>query len=75
MNLQAIEAVVRRLFSDVEFRARAIAEPGAALSEYGLADEERAALTKLCTQLAIGTLTVAGFSAIGPDINIYGCWW
>ncbi len=54
MNLQAIEVIVRRLFSDADFRARAIAEPAAALAEYRLAAEERAALTKLCAQLAAG---------------------
>jgi hypothetical protein len=52
MNLHAIETVVRRLFSDAEFRARAIADPSAALEEYRLASAERTALTKLCVQLA-----------------------
>jgi hypothetical protein len=52
MNLHAIETVVRRLFSDAEFRARAIADPSAALEEYHLAAAERTALTKLCVQLA-----------------------
>ncbi len=54
MNLHAIETVVRRLFSDVEFRARAITDPSAALAEYRLAAAEQAALTKLCVQLANG---------------------
>jgi hypothetical protein len=54
MNLHAIETVVRRLFSDVEFRASAIADPSAALAEYRLAAAEQAALTKLCVQLASG---------------------
>lgn len=54
MNLHAIETVVRRLFSDAEFRARAIAAPSAALEEYQLAAAERAALTKLCVQMANG---------------------
>ena len=52
MNLHAIETVVRRLFSDAEFRARATANPSAALEEYHLAAAERTALTKLCVQLA-----------------------
>jgi hypothetical protein len=52
MNLHAIETVVRRLFSDAEFRARAIADSSAALEEYRLAATERTALTKLCVQLA-----------------------
>jgi hypothetical protein len=46
------QTVVRRLFSDAEFRARAIADPSAALEEYRLATAERTALTKLCVQLA-----------------------
>ena len=54
MNLHAIETVVRRLFSDVEFRASAIADPSAALAEYRLAAAEQAALTKLCVQMANG---------------------
>jgi hypothetical protein len=54
MNLHAIETVVRRLFSDAEFRARATANPSAALEEYRLATAERTALTKLCVQMANG---------------------
>ena len=54
MNLHAIETVVRRLFSDAKFRASAITDPSAALAEYRLAAAERAALTKLCVQLANG---------------------
>ena len=54
MNLQAIETVVRRLFSDAEFRSQAIADPSAALAEYRLAAGEQAALTKLCVQMASG---------------------
>ncbi len=54
MNLQAIETVVRRLFSDAEFRSQAIADPSAALAEYRLAASEQAALTKLCVQMANG---------------------
>ena len=52
MNLQAIETIVRRLFSDAAFRAEAIADPATALAEYRLAAEEQRALTKLCVQLA-----------------------
>lgn len=54
MNLSTIEAVVRRLMADDEFRARALAKPAAALSEYRLAPEEHSALTKLCLQMAGG---------------------
>ena len=53
MNLQAIEVVVRRLFSDAAFRAAAIADPATALAEYRLAAEERSVLSTLCTQLAV----------------------
>ena len=45
MNLQAIEVVVRRLFSDAEFRAAAIADPATALAEYRLAAEECSVLS------------------------------
>jgi hypothetical protein len=51
VNLHAIETVVRRLFSDAAFRARAIADPSAALAEYHLAAAERTALARLCVQL------------------------
>lgn len=65
MNLHAIETVVRRLFSDAEFRALAIADSSAALAEYRLAAAEQAALSKLCVQLAAdGSVTTkqqAGF--------------
>jgi hypothetical protein len=54
MNLHAIETVVRRLFSDAEFRAAALADPSTALAEYRLEAAERQALTKLCLQLADG---------------------
>lgn len=66
MNLPAIEIVVRRLFSDAEFRARAIADPQAALAEYRLAAAEQQALTKLCLRLADGT------TSTGPKV---GYWW
>jgi hypothetical protein len=64
MNLQAVEMVVRRLFTDAEFRARAIADPATTLVEYRLAAEERIALTKLCVQLAGGGLKVPGPSVV-----------
>ena len=54
MNLHAIETVVRRLFSDAEFRALAIADSSAALAEYRLAAAEQAALSKLCVQMSNG---------------------
>jgi hypothetical protein len=58
MNMQAIEAVVRRLFSDAAFRAEAIAEPVTALAEYRLAGSEQRALTTLCLQLNMGGQSV-----------------
>lgn len=67
MNLQAIETVVRRLFSDATFRAEALADPSAALAEYRLAAAERAALTKLCVQMASG--------ATVTDKQQLGIWW
>jgi hypothetical protein len=45
VNLQAIEIVVRRLFSDAEYR---------------FAAAEQQALTKLCLRLADGTATPTG---------------
>lgn len=64
MNLQAIETIVRRLFSDAEFRAQAIADPATALAEYRLAADEQRALTKLCVQLAgDGRLAASGAQA------------
>jgi hypothetical protein len=54
MELQNIEAAVRRLFSDDEFRSTAIANPEAAFAAFDLRGEQREALSKLCTQLANG---------------------
>ncbi|MFO7271881.1 MAG: hypothetical protein DIU58_010575 [Sphaerobacter thermophilus] len=54
MDLRTVETVVRRLFTDAEFRARAIEDSAAALSEYRLGAAEHAALSKLCLQLASG---------------------
>jgi protein-L-isoaspartate O-methyltransferase len=68
MNMQAIETVVRRLFSDAAFRARAIADPATALAEYRLASSEQQALTKLCLQLNIGGTSV-------EDKVQAGGWW
>ena len=64
MNLQAVEIIVRRLFTDAEFRARALADPGTALVEYRLAAEEQIALTRLCVQLAGGGLKIPGPSIV-----------
>ncbi|HEY8599038.1 MAG TPA: hypothetical protein VIL85_11445 [Thermomicrobiales bacterium] len=60
MNLQAIDMIVRRLFSDADFRSQAIADPAAALAEYRLAAAEQQALTKLCVRLADGQMAVPG---------------
>lgn len=64
MDLRTIETVVRRLFTDAEFRARAVEDSASALSEYRLGSAEHAALSKLCLQLAGGTKLNAG--PIGP---------
>jgi len=66
MNLQAIDTIVRRLFSDTDFRSQAIADPAAALAEYRLAAAEQQALTKLCVRLADGQLAV---------VSAGGFWW
>ncbi len=68
MNMQAIETVVRRLFSDAAFRARVIVDPATALAEYRLASSEQQALTKLCLQLNIGGTSV-------EDKVQAGGWW
>jgi hypothetical protein len=52
VELETIEAVVRRLFTDEEFRAAATADSAAALSEYDLGTNERAALASLCERLS-----------------------
>lgn len=52
MDLQTVEVVVRRLMTDAEFRAEALAKPAAALSEYRLGAAEHAALSKLCLEMA-----------------------
>ncbi|HEX7102373.1 MAG TPA: hypothetical protein VF201_06995 [Nitrolancea sp.] len=54
MELQNIEAAVRRLFSDSEFRSTAIANPEAAFAAMDLRSDEQEALSKLCARLAIG---------------------
>ncbi len=52
MELQAVETVVRRLFSDDEFRTAATLDADTALAEYNLGSDERAALMSLCDQLS-----------------------
>lgn len=54
MNLDQLQHIVRRLFTDAEFRAQAIADPGKALSAYHLTAEEHVALGKLCARMADG---------------------
>jgi hypothetical protein len=54
VELQNIEAAVRRLFSDNEFRSTAIANPEAAFAAFDLRSDEQEALTKLCARLANG---------------------
>ena len=54
MGLQTIKTIIRRLFTDAEFRARALADPSAALADYPLAPIERQVLTELCRRLASG---------------------
>lgn len=54
VELQNIEAAVRRLFSDSEFRSTAIANPEAAFAAMDLRSDEQEALSKLCARLAIG---------------------
>ncbi len=72
MNLHAIETVVRRLFSDAEFRATALADPSIALAEYHLEAAERQALTKLCLQLADGPQLL---QAKGGGATVLDMWW
>ena len=52
MELETVETVVRRLFSDDEFRSAATLNASAALAEYDLGTDERAALMSLCDQLS-----------------------
>lgn len=52
MDLQSVEAVVRRLFSDAEFRASASVNSSVAFAEYHLDGEQEAALSKLCESLS-----------------------
>ncbi len=47
-----METVVRRLVSDAEFRAVAMANPDAALAEFDLGADAQAAVSKLCGQIA-----------------------
>lgn len=46
-----VEAIVRRLFSDGEFREAAIKDARVALEQYELSEVERRALTRLCAGL------------------------
>lgn len=52
MELETIEAVVWRLFTDEKFRTAATVNSAAALSEYELGINERAALVSLCERLS-----------------------
>jgi hypothetical protein len=66
VELQNVEAVVRRLFSDSEFRSTAIKNPDAALAEYELAAEEHSALMNLCSKLD---------KQDGIGVGPMGTWW
>ncbi len=47
-----METVVRRLVSDAEFRAVAMANPESALAEFDLGADAQAAVSKLSGQIA-----------------------
>ncbi|MBI2955529.1 MAG: hypothetical protein HYY30_14535 [Chloroflexi bacterium] len=47
-----VEAIVRRLFSDGEFREAAIKDASAALEQYELSEVERRSLSRLCRTFA-----------------------
>lgn len=46
------QSVVKRMMADEEFRARAIANPESALSEYDLPKAEKQSLMALCRKMA-----------------------
>jgi hypothetical protein len=54
MEVQTVESVVRRLFSDAEFRARATANASEAFAEYELDADQLVALGNLCERLGSG---------------------
>jgi hypothetical protein len=45
MNLRVIEEVVRRAFTDEDFRRELVADPAGVLARYALGEDERRALT------------------------------
>lgn len=65
MQLDSLEAVVRRLVTDAEFRSRAIAKPSEAISEYRLTGSERTAVLNLIAIIPFG---------LGVQIGIQGTW-
>ncbi len=68
MGLHTIEAIIRRLIDDAEFRATAVADPAAVLADFPLAAVERRALTGLLRRLADGR-------PLAADISLMGWWW
>jgi hypothetical protein len=55
MSTVAVESVIRKAVVDLEFRSLLLSNPGGALSEYDLSDEERASLSNLDTTLFNGS--------------------
>ncbi len=51
MELQTLETVVQRLFSDADFRSRALANTGEAFADYELDADQLTALGSLCERL------------------------
>ncbi len=55
-----IEAIVRRLFTDGDFRKAAIEDTDATLAQYKLSDAERRSVSRVCMGLA---------TADGPSLS------
>ncbi len=55
MNLGRVQAIISKAFADEEFRKRLLANPGEALAEFGLAEEEKEAILKVQGRLGLAT--------------------
>jgi hypothetical protein len=59
-----LEAFVRRLFGDQEFKSRALRDPESAMANYRLDSAEKAAARKLCLRMVTpeGVMTSSAVS-------------
>jgi hypothetical protein len=71
MKPQALQELVRKIFTDEEIRAQFISNPDSVLSKFSLTEDERRAVLSTHARLGLMTSDSAQLDTpIGPD-----AWW